>query len=161
MVFTYAGVKGSLDGMDTVAITDASQYYRRIIGYHIPSYYPLVGKNFNITRAGIHADGALKNIEMYLPFDTEKLLGIPPGVSITPYSGNAGVAFWINYYFSLKNGEKVDKDSIGVMKIYGEVCKRFDSGEALTISDMEMLTLVRHLMPEFYEMYKGRITSPL
>lgn len=157
MVFAYAGIKGTLDGMDTVAITDASQYYKRTVGYHIPPYYPLVGKNFNVTRAGIHADGALKNIEMYLPFDTEKLLGVPPGVSITPYSGNAGVAFWINYFFNLKNSDRVDKDHPGVMKIYGEVCKKFDKGEALTISDREMLALVRQNMPEFYERNKQRI----
>jgi isopropylmalate/homocitrate/citramalate synthase len=160
MVFEYAGIKGSLDGMDTVALTDASQYYKRTVGYHIPAYYPLVGKNFNITRAGIHADGALKNIEMYLPFDTEKLLGVPPGVSITPYSGNAGVAFWVNYYFRLKNGEKVDKDSLGVMKIYGEICKKLDQGEALTISDREMLSLVKQNMPDFFDKFKQRI-NPL
>lgn len=160
MVFAYAGIKGTLDGMDTVAITDASQYYKRTVGYHIPPYYPLVGKNFNVTRAGIHADGALKNIEMYLPFDTEKLLGVPPGVSITPYSGNAGVAFWINYFFNLRNSDRVDKDNPGVMRIYGEVCKKFDKGEALTISDREMLSLVRQNMPEFYEKNKQRI-SPL
>lgn len=160
MVFAYAGIKGSLDGMDTVAITEASQYYKRTVGYHIPPYYPLVGKNFNITRAGIHADGALKNIEMYLPFDTEKLLGVPPGVSITPYSGNAGVAFWINYYFGLKNSHRVDKDHPGVMRIYGEVCKKFDKGEALTISDREMLALVRRNMPEFYDEHKQDI-NPL
>jgi isopropylmalate/homocitrate/citramalate synthase len=136
MVFIYSGLKGGLDGMNTLAI---------------------VGRNFNVTRAGIHADGALKNIEMYLPFDTEKLLGVPPGVSITPYSGNAGVAFWINYYFGLKNGEKVDKESEGVMKIYKEVLKKFDSGEALSISDEEMLSLVEKHMPEFYEAHKHRI----
>ncbi len=160
MVFAYAGIKGTLDGMDTIAITDASQYYKRTVGYHIPPYYPLVGKNFNVTRAGIHADGALKNIEMYLPFDTEKLLGVPPGVSITPYSGNAGVAFWINYYFNLKNSQRVDKDHPGVMKIYAEVCKKFDKGEALTISDREMLSLVRQNMPEFFEEHKQNI-SPI
>lgn len=158
MVFAYAGLKGTLDGMNTNAITEAARYYRKDIGYNIPSFYPLVGRNFNITRAGIHADGALKNIEMYLPFDTEKLLGVPPGVSITPYSGNAGVAFWINYFFALKNGEKVDKDNPGVMKIYGEVLKKFESGEALSISDRQMLSLVRAMMPEFFEKNKDRIT---
>lgn len=160
MVFEYAGLKGTLDGMDTLAITEASKYYKRTVGYHIPLHYPLVGKNFNITRAGIHADGALKNIEMYLPFDTEKLLGAPPGVSITPYSGNAGVAFWINYYFNLKNSEKVDKDHGGVMKIYGEILKKFDKGEALTISDREMLSLVKKNMPEFWDNNIHRI-NPL
>jgi hypothetical protein len=43
------------------------------------------------------------------------------------------------------------------MKIYGEVCKKFDKGEALTISDREMLALVRQNMTEFYENYKQRI----
>jgi isopropylmalate/homocitrate/citramalate synthase len=128
MIFEYAGLKGTLDGMDTLAITSVARFYKKYLSYQVPSFYPLVGRNFNITRAGIHADGALKNIEMYLPFDTEKLLGVPPGVSITPYSGNAGVAFWINYYFALKNGEKIDKDHPGVMKIYGEVLKIFESG---------------------------------
>ncbi|MBC7113708.1 MAG: 2-isopropylmalate synthase [Candidatus Methanomethyliales bacterium] len=160
MVFMYAALKGTLDDMDTLAITEVARYYRRVIGYHIPSYYPIVGKNFNITRAGIHADGALKNIEMYLPFDTEKLLGVPPGVSITPYSGNAGVAFWINYYFNLKNSEKVDKDHPGVLKIYQDVLKRFEEGEALTISDKEMLLLVKKHMPEFFDKNKNRI-NPL
>ncbi|MGB9592376.1 MAG: 2-isopropylmalate synthase, partial [Candidatus Kryptoniota bacterium] len=160
MVFMYAAIKGTLDEMDTLAITEVARYYRRVIGYHIPSYYPIVGKNFNITRAGIHADGALKNIEMYLPFDTERLLGVPPGVSITPYSGNAGVAFWINYYFNLKNNEKVDKDHPGVLKIYQDVLKRFEEGESLTISDKEMVLLVKKHMPEFFEKNKSRI-NPL
>ena len=157
MVFIYAGIKGSLDGMDTLSITETAHYYKRTVGYHIPPYYPLVGRNFNITRAGIHADGTMKNIEMYLPFDTEKLLGVPPGVSITPYSGNAGVAFWINYFFNLKDKEKVNKDNPGVMKIYGELLKKFDSGEALSVSDREMLSLVRKQMPAFFECNKQRI----
>ena len=33
-----------------------------------------VGKNFNVTRAGIHADGMLKNEEIYNIFDTDKFL---------------------------------------------------------------------------------------
>ena len=160
MVFEYAGLKGTLDGMDTLAITSVARFYKKHLSYQVPSFYPLVGRNFNITRAGIHADGALKNIEMYLPFDTEKLLGVPPGVSITPYSGNAGVAFWINYYFALKNGEKIDKDHPGVMKIYGEVLKIFESGKALSVSDRQMLSLVMKSMPDFYEANKSRI-NPL
>ncbi|HRR55152.1 MAG TPA: hypothetical protein P5290_07385, partial [Candidatus Methanomethylicus sp.] len=73
MVFEYAGLKGTLDGMDTCAITDVANYYRKEIGYSIPPYYPIVGKNFNITRAGIHADGALKNIHAELVTQVEHL----------------------------------------------------------------------------------------
>ena len=48
-----------------------AEYYEKEIGYHIPERTPLVGKNFNVTRAGIHADGLLKNEEIYNVFDTE------------------------------------------------------------------------------------------
>jgi hypothetical protein len=54
----------------------------------------------------------------------------------------------------------VDKDNPGVMKIYGDLVKKFDSGEALSISDREMLSLVSKLMPDFFECNKNRI-NPL
>ena len=47
----------TLNGMDTTVITELAEYYEKEIGYHIPARTPFVGKNFNVTRAGIHADG--------------------------------------------------------------------------------------------------------
>ncbi len=158
MVFIYASIKGDLDGIDTLAITEVAEYYRKVIGYEIPQYYPIVGSNFTVTRAGIHADGTLKNIEMYLPFDTEKLLGVSPTVSITPYSGTAGIAFWINHYFKLKNNEKIEKDDPRVLKIYNEVLKRFEEENALVISDEEMLSLVKKYIPTLFERKTKDIT---
>ena len=35
---------------------------------------PFVGRSFNVTRAGIHADGLLKDEEIYNVFDTAKIL---------------------------------------------------------------------------------------
>ena len=60
MVFEYAQLKGSLDGMDTTVITELAEYFEKELGEHIPERTPFVGKNFNVTRAGIHADGLLK-----------------------------------------------------------------------------------------------------
>ena len=60
MVFEYAQLKGTLNGMDTRVITELAEYYEKEIGYQIPPRTPFVGKNFNVTRAGIHADGLLK-----------------------------------------------------------------------------------------------------
>ena len=40
---------------------DNPEYFENVIGEHIPERTPFVGKNFNVTRAGIHADGLLKN----------------------------------------------------------------------------------------------------
>jgi isopropylmalate/homocitrate/citramalate synthase len=48
------------------------------------------------TAAGIHADGAMKNEEIYNIFDTTKILKRPMGVIITDKSGIAGIAYWVN-----------------------------------------------------------------
>ena len=78
-------------------------YYEKEIGYKLPSRTPFVGKNFNVTRAGIHADGLLKNEEIYNIFDTEKFLNRPVMVAVSNTSGLAGIAHWITTYFRLKD----------------------------------------------------------
>ena len=57
MIFEYAQIRGTLDGMDTTVITELAEYFRNEVGEPIPERTPFVGKNFNVTRAGIHADG--------------------------------------------------------------------------------------------------------
>ena len=47
--------------MDPTVITDIARYYRDEIGYKIPPMTHFVGRNFNVTKAGIHADGLLKD----------------------------------------------------------------------------------------------------
>ncbi len=60
MIFEYAQVRGTLDGMDTTIITEMAEYFQKELGVEISQRMPFVGKNFNVTRAGIHADGLLK-----------------------------------------------------------------------------------------------------
>ena len=81
MVMEYAQIRGSLDGMDTTVIRDIADYYEKVIGYHIPENTPFVGAAFNTTQAGIHADGLLKDEEIYNIFDTAKILKSPPKVA--------------------------------------------------------------------------------
>ena len=111
MVFEYAQLRGTLDGMDTTVITELAEYYEKEIGYHIPERTPFVGKNFNVTRAGIHADGLLKNEEIYNIFDTDKLLNRPVLVAVSNTSGLAGIAHWMNTYYRLKGDKAVVKKS--------------------------------------------------
>ena len=40
MVFEYAQLRGSLNGMDTTVITELAEYYEKEIGYHIPPRTP-------------------------------------------------------------------------------------------------------------------------
>lgn len=65
---------------------------KKKLGYKQPPQTPFVGSNFNVTRAGIHADGLLKNEEIYNIFDTGKFLNRPPLVAVSNTSGLAGIA---------------------------------------------------------------------
>lgn len=145
MVFEYAQLKGTLDGMDTTAITELADYFTREIGYRIPPRTPFVGKNFNVTRAGIHADGLLKNEEIYNIFDTGKFLNRPALVAVSNTSGLAGIAHWINSYFKLKGTEAVDKNDPLVLKVKEWVDKEYDSGRVTVITDEELITVINEV----------------
>lgn len=98
MVFEYASLRGTMNGMHPEVITEIADYIKNETDYDLPPMTPFVGDNFNLTRAGIHADGMMKNPEIYNIFDTESILDRPPKVSVTNTSGVAGVAFWVNQY---------------------------------------------------------------
>lgn len=145
MVFEYAQLKGTLDGMDTTVISELAEYFTKEIGYKIPPRTPFVGKNFNVTRAGIHADGLLKNEEIYNIFDTEKFLNRPALVAVSNTSGLAGIAHWINCYFKLKGGEVVDKSHPLVVKVKEWVDTEYDSGRVTVITDEELILVINEI----------------
>ena len=145
MVFEYAQLKGTLDGMDTTVITELADYFAKEIGYEMPHRTPFVGKNFNVTRAGIHADGLLKNEEIYNIFDTEKFLNRPVLVSVSNTSGLAGIAHWMNTYFKLKDNEVVDKTNPVVIKVKDWVDKEYESGRVTVITDEELITVINEV----------------
>lgn len=148
MVFEYAQLKGTLDGMDTTVITELAEYYEKEIGYRVPSRTPFVGRNFNVTRAGIHADGLLKNEEIYNIFDTEKFLNRPVLVAVSNTSGLAGIAHWINTYFKLKEEKKVSKSDLLVMKVKEWVDKEYEGGRVTVITDDELLKVIDEVCEE-------------
>ncbi|MCI6812566.1 MAG: 2-isopropylmalate synthase [Lachnospiraceae bacterium] len=143
MVFEYAQLKGDLNGMDTTVITELAEYYEKEIGYKIPSRTPFVGKNFNVTRAGIHADGLLKNEEIYNIFDTEKYLNRPVLCAVSNTSGLAGIAHWINTYFKLKEERAVDKNSQLVKLVKEWVDQEYADGRVTVLTDEELLTCIQ------------------
>ena len=142
MVFEYAQLKGTLDGMDTTAITEMAEYYEKEIGYRVPSRTPFVGKNFNVTRAGIHADGLLKNEEIYNIFDTEKFLNRPVLVAVSNTSGLAGIAHWINTYYRLKGDKAIDKPNPIVACVKAWVDEEYAGGRVTVITDEELIQAI-------------------
>ena len=141
MVFEYAQLRGTLNGMDTTVISDLAEYYEKELGEKIPPRTPFVGKNFNITRAGIHADGLLKNEEIYNIFDTEKFLKRPVEVSISNTSGLAGIAHWINRHYDVPEEQKIDKKSELAMAVKAWVDDQYENGRVTVISNDELFVV--------------------
>ncbi len=73
MAVEYASLRGTTNGMNLEVISEIADYFEDVMGYRIPPQTPFVGKNFNVTKAGIHADGMLKDQEIYNIFDTQKI----------------------------------------------------------------------------------------
>jgi isopropylmalate/homocitrate/citramalate synthase len=149
MVIEYLALTGDAEGIDTTAITDMAGYFETI-DFKIPANYPFVGADFNVTRAGIHADGIIKNEEIYNIFDTDRILKRPLGIAITDKSGVAGIAKWINSHLALTGKDAIDKRHPGVIRINNEITKMYDDGRVSSISNDELEKMSRKHIPEFF-----------
>ena len=147
MVFQYAGFRGTLDGMDTTAITDIARYFKYQIGYDIPENTPFVGRNFNVTRAGILADGLLKDEEIYNIFDTKRLLNRPASVMIGKTSGLAGIAYWINDNYDLTGDAAIAKNDPLVAQLKAWVDEEYENGRQSTLGRHELEAKVQEFAP--------------
>ena len=155
MVFEYAQLRGTLDGMDTTVITEIAEYFEKELHYQIPPMTPFVGKNFNVTRAGIHADGLLKNEEIYNIFNTEKLLNRPVKIAISNTSGTSGIAHWINTNFHLTGDAMVQKTDPLVEIMYHWVNEQYNQGRVTVITDGELEELCLKTKKELDEKAKA------
>ena len=145
MVFEYAALRGSLDGMDPTVITEIADYFQKDIGYEIPVMTPFVGRNFNMTKAGIHADGLLKDEEIYNIFNTRKLLNRKPTVQIGKTSGLAGIAYWINENYNLPESEAVSKRGPLVEQLKQWIDAEYEGGRQTTLATHELEAKIEQL----------------
>ncbi len=143
MVIEYAQIKGNIKSMNLRVINEIEEYFEKELNYHIPSKTPFVGSEFNVTKAGIHADGLLKDEEIYNSFDTKKILDKPPLVAINSYSGISSIAYWINSYFGLKGDNKINKNDERLISVKNIIDGEYDSGRTSNISNEEMENLAK------------------
>ena len=147
MVFEYASLRGTLDGMNPRVISEMADYYRSDLGYDIPPRTPLVGDDFNTTRAGIHADGLLKDEEIYNIFDTDLLLNRPVRVLINQNSGAAGLLHWMQTYYRLSDDHGIDKRDDRLTTIVNWILQEYEEGRVTAIGDAELDTIVAQMEP--------------
>ncbi|SJZ66836.1 2-isopropylmalate synthase [Garciella nitratireducens] len=150
MIIEYGQLKGNTKKMNLHFITEIAQYFEREFNYSIPPKTPFVGKEFNVTRAGIHADGVLKDEEIYNIFNTEKILGRPIVVAVNQYSGLAGIAAWINTYYRLKGNAKINKKDPRIKPIKDWVDQQYRCGRTTMITNEELELLVKKHVPEVF-----------
>lgn len=149
-IIEYIGIKGDANGMDTLMITQIAEYYRNVVKSPPPKRYPFVGEDFNMTSAGIHADGVSKDERIYSIFDTRKFLGRPPKVAITDKSGVDGIALWVNDYLASQGKKRLRKAKLG--RVVRWVREQYEQhGRITAISEKELLDVCRQYLPEYVD----------
>ncbi len=156
MIMEYAQFKGTTKNMQLEVITEIAEYFKKEMKYDIPPRTPFVGSQFNVTRAGIHADGILKDEEIYNIFDTDKILHRPVVVAVNEYSGLAGIAVWINTYYRLRDDEKIDKKDKRIAMMKEWVDEQYEKGRTTIIGNNELELLVEKYLPELIQKKEGR-----
>jgi len=139
LVIEHAQLKGMTEGVNYAAITELAEYVHKEMNFEIPRNYPLVGRDFNVTRAGIHADGLLKNEEIYNCFDTQKLLNRSVGVAITDKTGAAGIKHWVEAHYDIQ----IAKHDPRIVWIKDQIDAEYAADRVSVISDDEMFSWIR------------------
>jgi len=134
MVMEYCSLRGRTDGMNLAVLTEIAEYFEKDVGYEIPPQTPFMGRDFCATRAGIHADGLLKDERIYSIFDTGAILNRKAEVMIDAHSGAAGIAFWLNNHM----GMNVDKKSPLVAAIKDRVDGLYEACRTTVMSNEEL-----------------------
>jgi isopropylmalate/homocitrate/citramalate synthase len=148
MVIEYAALRGTFDGMDPTVITEIAEYFERELGYNIPPMTPFVGSNFNVTRAGIHADGLMKDTEIYNIFNTEKILNRKSEVAISNTSGLAGIAYWINKHYNLPTEKQATKKDELVIRTKDAIDALYADGRTTLMGDEELFSIINSISKE-------------
>ena len=151
MAVEYESLRGEDSGMDLTAVTEIADYMEREIGIEISPRQPFVGRHFNVTRAGIHADGMLKDEEIYNAFDTAKILNRPAAVAVDSRGGTASIAHWLNTYFRLTGDHQLDKSDPLIVAMRKQVDEMYADGRTTVMGDEELEILVRRYDVERYE----------
>lgn len=149
LVLEYMAITGREEGIDTTAITEIGEFMEHEMRIPIPHRYPLAGRDFNVTSAGVHADGMLKDEEVYNVFNTTLLLKRPMGVAVTDKTGAAGVLWWVKTHLDTESKGMPDKKHPGVVQMLAAIQQEYDRGRVSAMSDEELYELAAKHLPEY------------
>jgi len=70
-------------------------------------------------------------------------------IAITQSSGNAGIAYCVNSFLDLDDSECISEDHLVIGKIKDWVDEQYANGRTQTITDEEIMNIVKELLPEY------------
>ena len=143
MLVEYHQLKEPKHSMNFKMFNEIVEYFGREFGFYIHSKTPFLGEEFNATRAGIHADGIMKNEDIYNSFDSKKIFDKSIKIVVNQYSGVSGISGWMNLYYNLKDEERISKKDPRILKIKERIDYEYEHGRTTAISDKEMETYVK------------------
>lgn len=141
MLIEYCQLKGHND-INLKLLSKVSEYFAKEFNYVIDAKRPFVGSDFNMTKAGVHADGILKYEAIYNSFNTKLILDKPVVIKVNQTSGLAGIAAWLNSYYNVKEENKIKKRDQRVKMIKMWVDDQYNKGRTTDISNDELKQLV-------------------
>jgi isopropylmalate/homocitrate/citramalate synthase len=147
MLVLLSQIKGA-NNLKLDILNEVVDFFAGELGFYVSEKYPIMGADFNTTKAGIHADGLLKDPEIYNSFDTKRILNRPIIIMINQTSGSSGLAGWLNRYYKLEGDKVVSKrdERIASMKVW--VDEQYANGRTENITNEELRDLAEEFFPE-------------
>ncbi|QSX07452.1 2-isopropylmalate synthase [Alkalibacter rhizosphaerae] len=150
MLIEYSQLKQDKK-IDLTFLYEMRVFFEREFGYVMDPKRPFVGDDFNMTKAGVHADGIMKCEAIYNSFDTKRILNRPVVIKVNQTSGLAGIAAWMNNWMGESETKKISKKDPLVFQVKTWVDEQYDKGRTTAISDEELLAVTNR--------FSGRIKA--
>lgn len=151
MLIEYCQIKNVKNKIKFEILNEIAEYFSKELNFKIHEKMPFIGKEFNSTRAGIHADGILKNEDIYNSVNTRKIFNRPIKIVVNQFSGLAGIAAWINVEFDLNGKDKISKKDKRIILIKKWIDEQYENKRTTAISDSEMMNKVSVYFKELYD----------
>jgi isopropylmalate/homocitrate/citramalate synthase len=137
MLIEYSQLKQDKT-IDLTWLNEIRLFFEKEFGHTIDPKRPFVGDDFNMTKAGVHADGIMKCEAIYNSFDTKKILNRPVVIKVNQTSGSAGIAAWMNHWFGWQGTKKISKKDPLVEQVKHWVDQQYEDGRTSAITDEEL-----------------------
>jgi isopropylmalate/homocitrate/citramalate synthase len=145
MLVEYHQLKEPKNKINFTMLNEVAAFFDEEFGFKVHTKMPFLGAESNSTRAGIHADGIMKNADIYNSFNSKDIFNRNIKIVVNQYSGVAGISGWINLYYNLAKDMRISKRDSRISLIKNLIDTEFDAGRTTAISDKEMVKFTEQI----------------